>query len=604
MAKNETLRIKIETDGAGKTKASLAGVEQGLTRVDGAGEKAGSGLSAARIGLAGFAAMATGAASAALVQLTRQTLQQAAALHALSQSYGVAVPRLSQLADIAQINGVQFQSFSAALGSLANKMQGSLVNPAGKAAQYFRALGVSVADADGNLRSVDNVLEDVARRFAGARDGAEKATIASELFGKQIGPQMVPLLNKFVDEMGRVNGSISTEFAAASSKFDENIARMSVGMKSFIESTAVVAMNTFNFMAENAIPGMGSAVRDVTEDLKKFEEWTKKTQIDLSEVEKEKQAKLAAAAAEREYNKALAEGMQIFEATRSPLEKLNLEYAQLDALLNAGIISFDTYARATFDASEAAETLNPLLREAQRVFDETRTPVERLASEIADLDELFAAGVITIDTYTRAVKKARDEAEKPIKQSKEEKDDDALRKEARRELNRDISDTFYGAMTGRFEDVNDAFRDMLRKMLADAVAAQITKAIFGDAGGSSNGNLISAGISLIAGALGPAPLLGPPGYADGGDFGAGRAMIVGERGPELMVPGASGTVIPNHRLGGGGVTINQSFDFRGAQPGESLRLRAEAERIKADTIATFYAQIERGGAAARVVGRR
>ncbi len=51
------------------------------------------------------------------------------------------------------------------------------------------------------------------------------------------------------------------------------------------------------------------------------------------------------------------------------------------------------------------------------------------------------------------------------------------------------------------------------------------------------------------------------GFADGGRPPVGRPSIVGERGPELFVPDTAGTIIPNHRLGGGGgmsanVTVN------------------------------------------------
>ena len=46
-----------------------------------------------------------------------------------------------------------------------------------------------------------------------------------------------------------------------------------------------------------------------------------------------------------------------------------------------------------------------------------------------------------------------------------------------------------------------------------------------------------------------------PTFANGGKPPVGRPSIVGERGPELFVPSSAGTVIPNHRLGGG-VTNN------------------------------------------------
>lgn len=40
--------------------------------------------------------------------------------------------------------------------------------------------------------------------------------------------------------------------------------------------------------------------------------------------------------------------------------------------------------------------------------------------------------------------------------------------------------------------------------------------------------------------------------ANGGPISAGKGYIVGERGPEFIVPRSSGMVIPNHQLGGGG----------------------------------------------------
>lgn len=61
----------------------------------------------------------------------------------------------------------------------------------------------------------------------------------------------------------------------------------------------------------------------------------------------------------------------------------------------------------------------------------------------------------------------------------------------------------------------------------------------------------AAGVSLLA-----AVTSVPEFRALGGPVAAGAPYIVGERGPELMVPGQSGTIVPNNALGGGGITIN------------------------------------------------
>lgn len=46
-----------------------------------------------------------------------------------------------------------------------------------------------------------------------------------------------------------------------------------------------------------------------------------------------------------------------------------------------------------------------------------------------------------------------------------------------------------------------------------------------------------------------AQLLGIPGRADGGPVEAGRPYVVGEEGPEVMVPNASGAILPNDAIG-------------------------------------------------------
>jgi len=48
---------------------------------------------------------------------------------------------------------------------------------------------------------------------------------------------------------------------------------------------------------------------------------------------------------------------------------------------------------------------------------------------------------------------------------------------------------------------------------------------------------------------------GLPRFADGGSISGGKPAIVGERGPELFMPGRSGSIIPNNALGGN-ITVN------------------------------------------------
>ena len=60
--------------------------------------------------------------------------------------------------------------------------------------------------------------------------------------------------------------------------------------------------------------------------------------------------------------------------------------------------------------ADAQETVfRRLADEARNVFEATRTPAERLEAEIEKLNKLFAAGAIDAETHARAVEQAREQ---------------------------------------------------------------------------------------------------------------------------------------------------------------------------------------------------
>ena len=108
------------------------------------------------------------------------------------------------------------------------------------------------------------------------------------------------------------------------------------------------------------------------------------------------------------------------------------------------------------------------------------------------------------------------------------------------------------------ENLSNIFRDIAKQIIALIIKFLILKAL-------------EIGLGLGAPTTPPAknpnagvpPLLLRPGLAAGGPIGAGEGRIVGERGPELFVPEASGRIQPNSSLGGDGgtsITIIQVKD--------------------------------------------
>jgi phage-related minor tail protein len=74
-------------------------------------------------------------------------------------------------------------------------------------------------------------------------------------------------------------------------------------------------------------------------------------------------------------------------------------------------------------------------------------------------------------------------------------------------------------------------------------------------GGSGSGGLSG----LISQSLGA--LLGLPGRATGGPVSPGRAYLVGENGPEVFMPTASGRIEPNHSLTDGGRDVRVAIQL-------------------------------------------
>lgn len=134
---------------------------------------------------------------------------------------------------------------------------------------------------------------------------------------------------------------------------------------------------------------------------------------------------------------------------------------------------------------------------------------------------------------------------------------------------KDVMGTVESSMSSAFmsmvdgtKTAADAFRDMAREIIKKLYDILVVQRLVGSFDGKTGTGL--AGI--IGGWMSGGGMFGnftnvSGVRANGGGISAGSPYIVGERGPELIIPGKSGTVIPNSNLGGGGgnVTINNTF---------------------------------------------
>lgn len=162
-----------------------------------------------------------------------------------AQKAGVNISELSGMAYAAGLADVSTEQLAKSLGKLNKAMYEAAGDPNGGPAKTFRSLGVSVTDAAGKLRKADEVMIDLAGKFAGMKDGAEKTALSMEVFGKS-GADMIPLLNggaqglkDATEEAKRFGLVMSEEAGKQAEKFNDNLTRL----KSQVSGMALTLAN-------------------------------------------------------------------------------------------------------------------------------------------------------------------------------------------------------------------------------------------------------------------------------------------------------------------------------------------------------------------------
>lgn len=183
-----------------------------------------------------------GVAVAGLAALTKQAISAAAELDDLAQKTGVTVEALSELQYAAQLEGID--DLGTSLGRLSRVIAEAGAGSKAQA-ELFKALDIAVKDTNGNLRTTEDVLLDIAQRFSEAEDSTEKAAIAQEFFGKT-GADLIPLLNRgrdgikeLGDEARALGVTINSETATAAADFEDNLFRLTQAGKGLGTQLAV-----------------------------------------------------------------------------------------------------------------------------------------------------------------------------------------------------------------------------------------------------------------------------------------------------------------------------------------------------------------------------
>jgi hypothetical protein len=221
--------------------ANAARFEQDMNQAKEAVRKSAKGMSAAMEGVRKAfegtmkfiekLAPAVMANATAIAYMIKKQIDAADAAAKEAQAVGTTVETLTAMQYVAGLAGVSQEALSKAFVMTARNAA-EAAKGTGTAKDAYDALGISVVDANGNLKNSEQLWMEVADRFKGMEDGAGKTALAVALFGKS-GAELIPMLNQgatgmrgMMEEAKQLGAVLDTETAQAAERFKDNIERL------------------------------------------------------------------------------------------------------------------------------------------------------------------------------------------------------------------------------------------------------------------------------------------------------------------------------------------------------------------------------------------
>jgi hypothetical protein len=484
----------------------------------------------------GAVAAAAGAAGGALVVALQAAANRADDLVKLAQASGVTVEQLSRLEYAAKLSGVETETL-------------------GKALQRLAAAGAPDAN---------EALLALADRFAKMPDGAAKTALAIETFGQRLGPGLIPLLNSgreglqaFAAESDRLGNTISTNTARQAEALNDNLTRLQVAASGLANRLLAEVVPGLSRYAEALATGvtqsqaLGGSVSAVGSIIRGMISTADRAAVTFSSFAKTigAAAAVAASAARGDFSAAA-------EIIRQRNADAAAETAALQERLKA-LYSDATTAPIAAAAPRVAAAIVAPISEASRKAREEAEQLRQLAvSNLKFLDNAqsrvamqrqFEADVQVLTNSVGTVDLAGSVANdlQAVREALQGVGETSIYAQRAAENMQDSLANFFMTAEGGFRGLAVSLVNTLRQVVAQQAAASFLN--------SSVGKGVTGFIGSLFGGF----------RAEGGPVLSGRSYIVGERGPELFVPGSSGSIVPNDRMGGGNLTVAPVYNISG-----------------------------------------
>lgn len=526
-----------------------------------------------------------------LALMVKQSLDTTDRLGKLSKQLGITTQNLGSMKLAADLGGTSLETFAKGARRAGRNAFDFIVKGTGEAAEAFRALGISQEDLKPILNDYMAILGLVADRMNELPDGALKATLAAKILGERA-VELVPALaggsaelEKYRKEAERFGLALSGDAVKGVEAANDAMTRLKAVFQgardNLVAALAPALERLVNYLTNrlaNAINASGGSV----------DEWARGVANSFIS---------AAASAIRSVGEMAGwvldkvDEVKRFFGLGAP--DLNAELDETRRKLN-GLIALREQARQNIGSGGLIQGMRDALGVDQRAIDDYSKQIDQLIDKMAKL-------MVAIDdtsSETPLADRIREGAEQAaqfvesfrIAARKAGNDFDEITIDHVKRVTDAITKTTTAAKSVLLKFIDEA-RDRWGQ-IEQAAVNTITNledvwVNFARTGKISFKSMIDSMIADLARfvwrqhvSLGLAQgLAGSGGFlqsifggfrASGGPVQRGKAYVVGEEGPEIFKPDASGRIVAANdtqralAMGGGGGTIVQIIDKRGS----------------------------------------
>ena len=524
--------LKIPITAIDKTARGFASARAGLKRLSGS-------ILNVRTALAGLAA------GVGIQQLAVQIDDLAKA----SSRLGLTVNELQSLQFAASQSGASAQELEKGLTRFSRAISEASTG-IGTGLRSFEALGITVTNAQGELRPTAELLNEVSDRLSQIESPADRVRIAFDLFGRS----GVNLINTLQNGSGEINklrkqfndvtleltGANAKAVEAANDRFDM-LRRVLGSIGARITSVVLpVLADVATFLVSTLLSAVSASITGIRNLLNTIVDLGK----ELGILEENFEAFTFGAEVTKDLDRIVSNLDSSLKKNQQQIERMDTPYATFTDHLGDTAKGFERVNDKTSKAVATFTAFGDRIGFVTPKVDTSRTALEEYQDAILDTQKAMQ------DASLRGIKS--------------------------------LEDNLLGLIQGTVS-AKEAFRSMAASIVADLgrifIQRQITAPLAASMGSFFTGKAV------------------------GGSVQRGKPYMVGERGAEMFVPNQSGSIIPNNRMGGGTpVVVNQTINL---STGVAQTVRMEVMNMLPDIEeATKGAVLDakrRGGSFARYV---